>query len=152
MGVEYLCGSVLRQKASTRTCFPFSGFQVQFACPPVFQNLGRGFNSNLIQARSEKISKMVLISCHLSILLACLSVSLSVWRLVDSLLVTVIVGLPPINLWSFYIVPAGDSVSWRSGAFLQSLNLMTKPWLALKGNWCIFTFLQWKRADNLCTS
>ena len=98
VGVEYLCGSVLRQKASTRTCFPFSGFQVQFACPPVFQNLGRGFNSNLIQARSEKISKMVLISCHLSILLACLSVSLSVWRLVDSLLVTVIVGLPPINL------------------------------------------------------
>ena len=68
-----------------RICVAVSSLQPELlkcTCPCVFQNLGGGFNSNLIQARSEKISKVVLISCHLSILLACLSVSVSVWRLV----------------------------------------------------------------------
>ena len=65
-----------------RICVPVSSLHLKCTCPLVFQNLGGAFNSNLIQARSEQIMKMALKSCHLSILLACQSVSLSVWRLV----------------------------------------------------------------------
>ena len=57
-----------------RICVAVSSLQLKCTCPLVFQNLGGGFNSNLIQARSEKNNEngiKILSSLHFAGLSVC---------------------------------------------------------------------------------